>query len=586
MRISLGFRCCPQTAGVCHGLLAAAALATLLPAQGAAQPVSGVVVEKYTGTPIRGAMLILTDDDGVLVDRTLTDAAGRFVVRALSSGPHRIEVERIGYADWSTASFRPGSLGPDFTVEVPPEPVSLEGLRVEGARRCESLGQGQPATARVWEEVRKALSTESYTREAGLYSYTLRRFTRRLDRSGQHVLARASRTSGRLPHAFAAGPIDQLMARGFVQPTDSSSVFYAPDAETLLSAPFLETHCFGLREGPSGMIGLAFEPVPDRAVSEIGGVLWVDPDTWELERLEFLYENLLGGRETGRAGGEVGFMRLPNGTWIVRDWRITMPMMKQLLRGRLRRVGYAEEVGRTWLIADRSGRTVIHAESPTIFGVVTDSTGDLPPPAPVVVSVVGTGRAVPTYSDGSFVIADLEAGRHTLAIQHPELAGWGLPAPVAATVEARLGEVAQAKARVPTLAHALAASCGGPPRPEGTVAYLGRIVAPGGMPREGMKVVARWPGESGYSGPAVPGAAVADEEGAVTGSWRVRTDGDYATATTTTDWRGLFLLCDLPAGLDLSLTVGDADGEAIAVGESLRVGNRAGAVTETLTVPE
>ena len=547
---------------------------------------SGVVVEKDTGTPIRGAMLILTDDDGVPLDRTLTDAAGRFVVHALSSGPHRIEVERIGYAEWSTAPFRPGNLGPDFTVEVPPEAVSLEGLRVEGARRCESIAQGQPATARVWEEVRKALSTESYTREAGLYSYTLRRFTRRLDRSGEHVLARAARTSERMPRAFAAGPIDRLMARGFVQSTDSSSVFYAPDAETLISAPFLDTHCFSLREGPSRRIGLAFEPVPDRAVSEIGGVLWVDSDTWELERLEFHYQNLLGGRETGRAGGEVGFMRLPNGAWIVRDWRITMPMMKQLLRGRLRRVGYTEEIGRTWLIADRWGKTVVHAESPTIFGVVTDSTGDLPPPAPVVVSAVGTGRAVTTDPDGSFVIPDLEAGWHTLAVQHPALSDWGLPAPVASTVEAKLGEVVQAEARVPTLAHALAASCGGPPRMEGTVAYLGRIVAPGGMPRGGMKVVARWPGESDYSGPAAPMPSVADEKGVVSGSWRVRTDGDYTTATTTTDWRGLFLLCDLPPGLDLSLTVGDAADEAIAVAESFRVRSGTGAVTETLIVPE
>ena len=578
--------CRPRIAGVCRGLLAAATLAVLLPARGAAQPVSGIVVEKGTGTPIRGAMVIMVDDDGVLVDRTLTNAAGGFVVRALSSVPHRIEVERIGYADWSTAPFRPGDIGPDFTVEVPPEAVSLEGLHVEGARRCESLAQGRPATARVWEEVRKALATESYTREAGLYSYTLRRFTRRLDRRGEQVLARASRTSERLPHAFEAGPIDQLVARGFVQSTDSGSVFYAPDAETLLSAPFLQTHCFGLREGSSGRVGLAFEPVPDRTVSEVGGVLWVDPDTWELERLEFNYQNLLGGRETARAGGEVGFMRLPNGAWIVRDWRITMPMMKQLLRGRLRRVGYAEEVGRTWLIADRSGKAVIHAESPTIFGVVTDSTGAQPPSAPVVVSVVGTGRAVTTDPDGSFVIPDLEAGWHTLAIQHPALAGWGLPAPVASTVEARLGEVAQAEARVPTLARALAASCGGPPRPEGTVAYLGRIVAPGGMPREGMEVVARWPGESDYGGPSVPIATGADEEEAVAGSWRVRTDGDYSTATTTTDRRGLFLLCDLPAGLDLTLAVGDADDEAIALAESFRVGSAANAVTETLTVPE
>ena len=101
-----------------------------------------------------------------------------------------------------------------------------------------------------------------------------------------------------------------------------------------------------------------------------------------------------------------------------------------------------------------------------------------------------------------------------------------------------------------------------------------------------MKVVASWPGESGYSGPAVPTATVTEGERAVTGSWRVHTDGDYTTATTTTDWRGLFLLCDLPAGLELSLTVNDAADDATAVAETFRVRTGAEAVTETLTVPK
>ena len=79
----------------------------------------------------------------------------------------------------------------------------------------------------------------------------------------------------------------------------------------LLSDAFLDTHCLSVRDGGDGRIGLMFEPVPDRWVPEIVGVLWLDAETAELDWLEFGYVNLLRTREIGEPGGEVSFARLP-----------------------------------------------------------------------------------------------------------------------------------------------------------------------------------------------------------------------------------------------------------------------------------
>ena len=124
-------------------------------------------------------------------------------------------------------------------------------------------------------------------------------------------------------------PVDDLLSGGFVRPDGDGSAYYAPDADVLLSDAFLDTHCMRLADGENdseGLIGLAFEPVGDRGITEISGVLWVDPSNGELRWLDYGYEYLdVPNRE--RLGGRVRFEGLPDGTWIVRDWAIRMPLL-------------------------------------------------------------------------------------------------------------------------------------------------------------------------------------------------------------------------------------------------------------------
>src|SRR6185295_10394123 len=100
--------------------------------------------------------------------------------------------------------------------------------------------------------------------------------------------------------------------------------YHGPDAELLLSDEFLGDHCFLVAASPvsSSLIGLAFEPAPQRDLPEIAGTLWIDDKTSELRSLEFGYVNAQIPQGLQNIGGKIEFSRLPNGAWIVSDWHI------------------------------------------------------------------------------------------------------------------------------------------------------------------------------------------------------------------------------------------------------------------------
>ena len=95
--------------------------------------------------------------------------------------------------------------------------------------------------------------------------------------------------------------------------------FLAPDARALLSSAFLRDHCFGVAEDDrnrSEQVGLTFEPVRGRQ-RDIAGTLWLDAGSFELLKLEFHWLDLPLTMRHERLGGDVHFLRLPDGTWVV-----------------------------------------------------------------------------------------------------------------------------------------------------------------------------------------------------------------------------------------------------------------------------
>lgn len=529
--------------GVRGSLLVAAvalglSLLPLLPRPTDAQVIRGRVLDPSGTGPVEGAMVMLLDRADRRRGATLSNATGAFRLEAPGPGRYRLRADRIGYRS-TYSDFVDVARGDTvfLVLESEVDAIPLAGIDVEGSGRCRVRGEEGLATARVWEEVRKALAAAEWTDDMGLYRYRLLQLTRVLDRRGRDLEPPDStRTERYLRTPFHAESAEQLVSNGFVQLDGEEHVYFGPDAAVLLSDVFLDTHCMRLREGrdgSEGLLGLAFEPVEDRGVPDIRGTLWLDPDDSELRWLEYEYVELESVGIRGDAGGRVVFEGLPNGTWIVRDWEIHMPLVDA--RRRRRVVGARTGGGTVIQVRDQAGRIVLEQESGTVSGVVVDSTG-AEPAADAVVRVVGVGQSARTDADGVFYISGLEEGVHHLRATTPLLLGSGWEGEEVA-VEVRRGEIATVRLRIPSAVTAAVAFCARGAASEDSGVVMGTVSdRTWDAFLAGVPVRARW----GGSAAAPTGAAAIPLE----------------TGEARTDAAGKYILCGVPLETPVTLEVG------------------------------
>ena len=216
-------------------------LVTLLfqPTPARAQAILGILVEAETGAAIEGAAIILLGESGDQLSWRLTNPAGRFNFPINGAGRFRLRADRIGHASVLTdVIVLDGAANAVQRIEAPLEAIVLAGIEVEGSRRCEVRLESGVATARVWEEARKALEAASQTTRRGTYRYVIRRYARELDTRGRPTQVEESRILRQVTRRpFASLDVDDLLSQGFVRPDGDGSVYYAPDADVLLSDP-------------------------------------------------------------------------------------------------------------------------------------------------------------------------------------------------------------------------------------------------------------------------------------------------------------------------------------------------------------
>jgi len=319
-------------------VLAAAAVGLLAGVVGGpdvlgAQAVIGTAVDAADGHPVSGAFVLLVDEGGTERARGLTTGSGTFRLGA-APGTYRLRLERIGFDDLETEPFtlaRGETVRRDLRVAA--RAIQLSSIRVEGGEaRCGMPADEALELSRVWAEARKALEATAWTDRQSYYRFDGLRGWQELDARGRPVgppQYEPIRIYGR--HPFRSVRPDDLAYGGWVQREGARGLkFHAPDADVLLSESFLSRHCYRLVRGDAdpGRLGIEFEPLPDRRLSDISGVLWIDRQTAELYELEFRYENLELPVDTERLGGRVVFDRLPDGGWIVRSWEIRTPLAR------------------------------------------------------------------------------------------------------------------------------------------------------------------------------------------------------------------------------------------------------------------
>lgn len=317
-------------------LTAALALGATLAATSTltAQTVRGRVIDAGLATPVPGALVTLLDGGGVRVRSVLTSSTGGFVIADVAPGRYTVRAEMIGRESVEAAAFdvAPEADPPLVTLELSARPITLEGLDVSTAQRCEAGRDVALATYRVWQEAEKALRTAQLTSAAALYRFRVLAYHRELDReSGDVTNQTVDEEVWVSSDPFTSLPPNEIERAGYVRDEGGETNIYGPNTDLLLSDAFQRTHCFALREDDErpGEIGLTFEPVEGRELPDIEGVLWVDAASSELRTLEFDYVHMPESLVEGDYSGRADFQRLGSGHWIIREWRLTSPALEE-----------------------------------------------------------------------------------------------------------------------------------------------------------------------------------------------------------------------------------------------------------------
>jgi len=503
-----------------------------------AQTVHGQIRE-VTGTLVSGAVITLFRADGTRVGSSLSAEDGRYSLRAPSAGSYLLEVKRIGIRVIRVGPFElseADSRTEDVTVRPIP-PLQPE-VRVSGRTRCVIQPEANSATATVWGNARAALQAVRITEQGRLVHADVVRFARDLDASTFRVLKeerRESFTYGERP--FVSAPPEELSRLGYVRREGNGFVYFAPDVSVILSDVFLAEHCFRLVKGSgadSANVGLSFEPVRGREISDISGSLWIDKRTSELRSLVFLYENPPSPHERGQAGGSLRFRRLPSGAWIVDRWTIRWPRFA----GNTRRdpastavvlgdrtstavASYREEGGEATLVQSEDvGFGVLRGR------VIDGDRGQATPNAHVTLTRGGFVQTrLDADGDGRFLADTLPPGTYEVAVSSLRLDSLGISAR-SRQVSIRARDSLALDLSLPSEDTVWPALCPGTtPSPDAGILRVLVIDGVQGEAWSGATVRAVWEGRAA---------------GAVTG---------------VTDDDGVWTFCNLPVGLKLRVTL-------------------------------
>ena len=549
-------KCSRRSWAFCHVVpvcyMLALTCSILAPSRLSAQHVLGQVVDSTSGLPVGRGFVVLLDESGNEVARSLSSEDGRFSLIAPSGGEYRLRSERIGFGA-SVSEPILLTTGQQVLVRLPVTalPVRLATLIVPGRNRCSTNPEQGASTVLIWEEVRKALAATVWAEEQEMFHYRMYNYRRELDaRRISRIAETGAARSGLTDPPFRSVPVEQLAREGYIVERVDGMWYYLPDAYVLMDQQFLGTHCFHVvrdEDERPGQVGLAFEPMNDRNLPDVEGTLWLDENSSELKELEVQHTRVRYNIRDRRIGGTVRFMMLPSGAWIVREWQVRTPKINVTQDSREVR-GYASEVdgfadtgGEIYQVSTRNGNTVFEAPLATIVGTVFDSTAAWELPG-AFVSVAGTNFRSLSDATGRFELTVPLAGEYVLTLEHPRLDSVAAPEQTE-TVELVRNSSTEVTFALPHLRSSLGQLCGRALRsPDSRVIFGVVRDSASGTPTSGVTVAASW---QSFDLPTQPGGGILNPRA-------VEAAGRHAVVRelreeVTTGGSGFFAICDLPA---------------------------------------
>lgn len=359
--------------------------------------------EEGTERAAPGALATLRDSTGRGFSQTLTNGSGYATLLAPYPGTFLLRIDRIGFPGVTLGPFRlraRDTLIVSATVPSVRRTLPEMTVQVGATADCRLAPELGESAALLWEEARKALAVSELadTIEARL---SVTRYRRDFGPGGGVIGDSVERMIVRSNRPFDAADPATLAKHGFRESSRGGFTFYAPDARVLLSDAFLGQHCFSPapRGSDSSLAGLSFSPNERyRKRVDVEGTLWLDRTTATLRSIEFRYTNVDRQIASGHEGGEIGFVRVPDGGLIVARWRV--------------RVGFYERGGEVALL-DGPGKEA------TVVGMVFDSLAGMGLAGAIVRSRAGAVDT--TNREGRFQLPVPAPGPVALEVEHPLL---------------------------------------------------------------------------------------------------------------------------------------------------------------------
>ena len=528
-------------------------LGTLAHAQG----MQGTVVARDETAAVAGAVVLLIDSLDRPMARTLSGEGGYYSLFAPAAGHYRLRILRIGYAPSLLGPFRlrTGETLSQRAV-LTGQSIRLDAVHVRASPQCLIRPDSTQAAFVVWEEARKALVAAAVT-QSTRPTVHLRRYERSLNAADLAVQREEQHEErGESNRPFVSVSPDMLFTGGFVRRDATGTTYFAPDADVLLSERFADTHCLKLvadtREGEE-QLGVEFSPVDTRADRpDIRGTLWIGRRSAELRTVEFRYTGLPAAGEAANVGGELEFLRLPNGSWTVGRWQIRMPVFTvregvtlaptsamgaagRLERRRVTELAALQVVGGEVLDVSRDGQMIWSRHLATLTLRLVDSATSFPL-STIRGTVEGANRTITTDATGTATVPGILPGTYVVSFQLPILDSLSLGA-FRAHVTVEETAVTLATIRAPTRNSLLASACGADVVPDDDATLVGVVMdAESESPVPRAVVIAQWQ----------------ERFARLTGGYTFRTERRQVRA----DSAGRYRICGIPRDTPILVSAG------------------------------
>lgn len=478
-----------------RALTPAAALAVAVLSAGA-QEVRVEVVKHADGQPIRGALVtVIPERESQPIGR-FSDADGRVAFTTPRRGGYRVRAEKVGYDTWSSVVLVPASAPTRVRAGMKPRSLRLPPVAGRGETHCSNFTEQATAASDMWGEIRKALAANSVTESQGLAPLDIERYDRTTDANGTVISEHTERRRGN-----SIRPYNIIELPAAASGPSALATLSVPEAGTLLSDDFINTHCFTAVRGTgpqNGLLGLELKPAKLGNKPDLSGVLWLDPTTYSLRHFIFDYVNIPVSLRAGRANGRVDYEQLASGEWIVARWQLKIPRGakgaapgKSAITGYHEIGGFARSTGSHVLAVPAAGVSAGAASGFTrISGSVLDGTTDKPLSGVEVSTFSGSHKTTTNLGGGYELLVD-GAVADSLVFEHPRLRLLRVQQVLPVSVVS--GGQAQVSIVIPNftaLRQALCPGSGSRLKPTGLA--IGYVRDQGGNPVADAQVAATW----------------------------------------------------------------------------------------------